>query len=316
MVYIEALSKVLPIILLLLVGVLLNRMQFVRPETVQEIKKLVVNVTLPALLFLAFSQVRLELQYFLIVGFVFAACFVVMLLGRIIRPALHIDSPYFPMLLTGFEAGMMGYAIYSAVYGQENIYKFGIIDLGQVVFVFFVLVTVLERFSTGSKPFRETLAGFFKTPVILSIFAGVIFNQTGLTAIFTDWPLTNSIFETLSLMGSLTTPLVAMVIGYEMQLQSGDLLKPSLNIASRLFIWVPIGLLLNFFIVDGLLNLDPTFQAAVMTMFILPPPFIIPLFMSKSSIRDRDYVVNSLTISTIATLFAFSIVTVLYPPVV
>jgi malate permease and related proteins len=197
---------------------------------------------------------------------------------------------------------------------MENIYKFGIIDLGQVIFVFFVLVTALERLSTGPKSFKTTLITFQKTPVILAILAGILFNQSGLSSIIYTYPLGSSIMEALALIGGLTTPLVAIVIGYEMHLQPGTFWKPGLAIFIRLFFWVPIGLLLNYLIIDQMLNLDSGFQAAVLTMFILPPPFVIPLFMSSAEREDRDFVLNSLTIATLVTIFAFTIVSVLYPP--
>ncbi len=313
MVYVEAVSKVLPVILLLLLGVFLNRTRFLCPETVQDFKKLVVNVTLPALLFLAFSGVNIQPHLLVIVGAIFLACLLVLALGRNFQPLRSISSPYFPSLLTGFEAGMMGYAIFAAVYGPESIFKFGVIDLGQVVFVFFILVPALERLSMGPKPFRGVLLNFLKTPVILAIFLGIIFQQAGLRTLLESWPISASLFDTLGIVGSLTTPLVAIAIGYEMHLKRGLLAKPILTVGVRMAVWVTFGLALNIFVVKGLLHLDNVFQAAVMTMFILPPPFVIPLFMPNADLGDRDYVLNTLTIATLATLIAFSIVSVVYP---
>ena len=43
MVYIEALSKVLPVILLFLLGAFLNKLHFIRSEAIQDMKKLVLN---------------------------------------------------------------------------------------------------------------------------------------------------------------------------------------------------------------------------------------------------------------------------------
>jgi malate permease and related proteins len=314
MAYLEALSKVFPIILLILLGIFLNRKQLIQIQTVQELKKLIIFVTLPALLFLAFSRVDIQPHFLIIVALVFFACMLAFVLGRLIQPITHIDTPYFPFLMTGFEAGMMGYAIFSAVYGTESVFKFGIIDLGQVVFVFFVLVTALERISAGPKSYMVTALNFFKTPVILAILAGILVNQSGLTGILSNEPLTNSLLETLALIGGLTTPLVAIVIGYEIYFRPGTFWKPALAVSIRLLFWVPVGLLLNHLIVNRLLNLDTGFQAAVLTMFILPPPFVIPLFMTSSEKSDRDFVLNTLTIATLVTIFAFTIVSILYPP--
>jgi hypothetical protein len=119
--------------------------------------------------------------------------------------------------------------------------------------------------------------------------------------------------DTLALAGSLTTPLVALIIGYELHLKPGNLLKPLMTVGLRMGIWIALGVVINILVVDRILNLDRGFQAAVMTMFILPPPFVIPLFMPGAEPADRDYVVNSLTIATLITLFAFSVVSVVYP---
>jgi hypothetical protein len=40
---------------------------------------------------------------------------------------------------------MLGYAIFIAVYGMEEIDKLALIDLGQVLFVFFVLMALLMK---------------------------------------------------------------------------------------------------------------------------------------------------------------------------
>jgi len=314
MAYIDALAKVLPVILLLLLGATLNKIKFLRPETVGELKKLVVNVTLPAVLFLAFARATLELNYLLIVVIVFALCVLALLLGRWVRPLTGIQASYFPTLLTGFEAGMMGYAIFSSVYGAQNVYKFAVIDLGQVTFVFFVLVPLLERLSSGPKPFTATVANFFRTPVILGILGGIIANRIGLLVLLSSWPVSASLVTTLEIIAGLTTPLVAIVIGYEMRLQAGSLARPAGTIGLRLLYWVPLGVLLSVLVVGRVLRLDAVFQAAVMTMFILPPPFVIPLFMRTASEEERTYVVNTLSLATLVTLFAFALVGVLYPP--
>lgn len=312
--YIEALSKVLPVILLLSLGAILNRTRFIHYQTVQEIKKLVINITLPAVLFLAFAQASIQVSYLLIVGLVFALCVLALLLGRWIHPLTRIQAPYFPALMTGFEAGMMGYAIFASVYGAENIYKFAVVDLGQVTFVFFVLVPTLERLSTGPQPFVHTLRNFFRTPVILAILAGMLANSIGLIPTLNSWPLSASLVQTLEIIAGLTMPLVALVIGYEMRLSRGNLGQPALTIGLRLLYWIPMGILLSTLVVGRLLQLDPIFQAAVLTMFILPPPFVIPLFIPTASDADRAYVVNTLSLATLVTLFAFALIGGIYPP--
>lgn len=314
MIYLEAFSKALPVLLLFGLGALLRRIRFLAESTVGDLKKLIVNVTLPAVLFLAFAGVNLETRHLAIVGLVFAGCALALLAGRLIGRLAGLPSPYFPTLMTGFEAGMMGYAIFGAVYGATNIFNFAVVDLGQVAFVFFVLVPFVQRLSTGATSFAATLRGFLKTPVILAIFLGIVFNRLGLELVLRGWPPTDAVFRTLELLGAVTTPLIGLVIGYEVRLQRGALLKPAQAIALRLLFWVPAGLLLNVLVVRPLFGADPILQAAVMTMFILPPPFVIPLFMREPEGADRTFVVNTLSLATLVTLVAFTVITVAYRP--
>ncbi len=116
------------------------------------------------------------------------------------------------------------------------------------------------------------------------------------------------------MIGSLTTPLVAIVIGYQLEFRAGALKNPLRTVATRLLIWIPFGLVLSLLLMGHWLDLDPVFQAAMMTMVILPPPFVIPLFIRDADAEDTDYIVNTLTLATIITLFAYTLVPVFFPP--
>jgi hypothetical protein len=140
----------------------------------------------------------------------FAACVLVWLLARSSWPKVGFRSGYTPALLTGFEAGMMGYAIYGAVYGMDNIFKFAVVDLGQVLFVFFILVPWISQFATGRMSMRDTVAGFLKTPVIVAIFLGIIVNRLGLVEPLRTFAPTDAVFRTIEMLGAITTPLIAM----------------------------------------------------------------------------------------------------------
>ena len=65
--------------------------------------------------------------------------------------------------------------------------------------------------------------------------------------------------------------------------------------------------------IGPLFGADRLFRAAVMTMFVLPPPFVAPLFMQGAATEDRAFVVNTLSLATVVTLAAFTAVSVFYP---
>ena len=303
MLYLEAFAKVLPVLLLFGLGAAFRRSGFLQPAAVDGLKRLIVNVTLPAVLFLAFAAVDLQPEHLLVAGSVFLACTIVLFAGRLLGGVAGTRSPYLPPLLTGFEAGMMGYAIFTAVYGADNVFKFAVVDLGQVMFVFFILEPYVQRQGAGAVTLRQTVRGFLTTPVILSIFAGIVFNRLGLTALIDGFPLTAAVVTTLELLAAVTTPLIAIVIGYEVNLGRTGL--------AAMYVRAFRGRLV--LVISRLFPGDTVAQAAVMTMFVLPPPFVIPLFMARASAEEQRYVVNTLSLATLATLVAFTLVSVIYP---
>jgi malate permease and related proteins len=313
LIYLTAISKVLPVLLLIILGAFFRKTGFLPEAAIAGMKKLVVNVTLPASLFLAFAGVALEGRHLVFVACMFAACVVALLLARAFWPNLGFRSPYTPALLTGFEAGMMGYAIYGAVYGTANIFKFAVVDLGQVLFVFFVLVPWITQLATGRMSVRDTAVGFLKTPVIAGIFLGIVVNQLGVVAPLRAFPPTDAVFRTIELVGAITTPLICLVIGYEVRLSRGGLALPARASIVRLLFWVPVGVLMVVLVVNTLLGGDRLFAAAVMTMVILPATFVAPLFMGAAPVEERTFVVNTLSLMTLVTLAAFTVLTVLIP---
>ena len=316
---IDAFSRVLPVLLLVGLGAVFRRTGFLSTGAIDGLRKLVLNVTLPAALFLAFLNTEMEAQYAVIVISVFGACLVVLAIGPWLRRAARVQSEAMPNLMAGFEAGMIGYALYAAIFGAENIYRFAVVDLGQVLFVFFVLAPVVMRWASGqAPPISETAAAFVKTPVIIAIVAGVAGSLLGLAEPLESNYITNAGLETLAMLAAVTTPAIAIVIGYSTSFSAGSLSDPIRTVAVRYPIWIVAAAAFNWLVIDQLLGLDELFQAAVMTMAVLPPPFVVPLYMARARGRDvsddpdHDYLANTLSLATIVTLVAITVVGVVY----
>ncbi len=316
---IDAFSRVLPVLLLVGLGALFRRTDFLSAGAIDGLRKLVLNVTLPAALFLAFLDTEMEAKYAVIIISVFGACLLMLAIGPWLRRGVGVRSEAMPSLMAGFEAGMIGYALYSAIFGAENLYRFAVVDLGQVIFVFFVLAPVVMRWASGqAPPISETAAAFVKTPVIIAIVAGVGGSLVGLAEPLESNRITGAGLETLAMLAAVTTPAIAIVIGYSTAFSAGSLRDPMRTLAVRLPIWIVAAALFNWLVIDLWLGLDRLFGAAVMTMAVLPPPFVVPLYMARARGRDvsddpdHDYLANTLSLATIVTLVAITVVGVVY----
>jgi malate permease and related proteins len=313
MLHLDSLAKVLPVLLVIGLGALLRRARLLGGEAAAELKGLVVNLTLPALLFLAFARLDAEVRYLGLVAAVFLACLAGLLLGRLLHPLTGIRARSFPMLLTGFEAGMMGYALSASVYGQESLRRFALVDLGQVLFVFAVLVPALQRSSGGAPPLRERLRGFARSPVVLAIAGGLLAGQAGLLRALEAAPGASGLVEAVAMVGAMTTPLVALLLGHDLRLELRGMARPALAVGLRLLLWIPAGLAIAELVVRRWLGLDRGYVAALMLLVVLPPPFVIPLFLPAQERGEVDFTVRTLALSTVVSLAAVTAVALLFP---
>ncbi len=98
---IDALARVLPILLLFGLGAVLRRRGFLAESTVADLRRFVLAVTLPSALFLTFLRVSFELRYLPIVVVVFTACAVMLVVGPYLCRLVGVRSPMTGPLMTG-----------------------------------------------------------------------------------------------------------------------------------------------------------------------------------------------------------------------
>ena len=309
----EIVLSVLPVLSLFVLGHILQRIRFFREGTVQDIKKLVVSIALPCLLFLAFSQLQIQLKFLVVVLLVFGVCGLMILIGKILSRPLGIQSPYFSLMFGGFETGMLGYAIFISVYGIENIDKIAIIDLGQVLFVFFVLMALLIRQRDGTQEFGQLGRMFISSPVIIAIFLGIFVSLLKMAfGDFTEQRFYAYIIELATVLGNMTVPGICLVIGYELAVDFKTLSLSLKTIAFRTLLLLGFAVAINKLLFASILQLDVMYEYALLTMFILPPPFVIAVFMDEKDRENQQYVVNTLSLSTVVSLVVFVIVMMVY----
>ena len=301
---------ILPVLLLFLLGFSLQKTRFFTEASVADVKKIVSNIALPALLFQAFASIKIELGYLLLVLVVFCSCLLMVFLGRIIARMLRINSPYFAFMMGGFEMGMLGYALFLSFYGDQHLGKIALVDLGQVLFVFFVLMALLIRERDGVQSTAMLIRQFITSPVILAIFAGLLASL--LSPLVNPGPVLGTLGRFVSIVGSLTVPLIAITIGYGIHIKREGLLLSLKTIAVRKVLLVILALAINHFLIDGVLHLDAMYRYALLVMFLTPPPFVISIYMARGDQQDADYVANTLSLDTLISVLMVVVAAAVY----
>jgi predicted permease len=301
----DIVNRVVPIVLLLGLGLAMRAARFITAATVADLRRLVVTVALPAVLFVAFLGVDLEPDDVVVVGVVFGLCSVLYLAGRSLRPAIAPDHEYFPFLMSGFEAGMLGISLFGSAYGISRVGAFAVVDLGHELFIWFVLLALLLAKRDGVQHATALLGAFLRSPVIVAILTGIAANLLGLGDRLYEWPLTGGVMNTLDFLAGLTVPLILLIIGFGLRLDVAGIRTALVPVATRLAMVLPLAIVLPPLLRGNVLNDSAYAEAALFTLLVLPPPFIIPLYMREGESTERRYVNNALSLHTVVSVLIF-----------
>ena len=147
------LEMIVPVLVMLGLGMLCRTKGIIQKQALSGLKSFAVNICLPAVLFRAFYNAAYSLDIIIIAVTMFIVCLLALWAGFFFRRVSR-RHRLEPFLMTGFEAGMLGYALYTLMFGRDALTYFATVDLGQVLFVFTVYLYLLRR-SEHSRSMRR-----------------------------------------------------------------------------------------------------------------------------------------------------------------
>lgn len=294
----------LPIVFLIVLGIVARRSKLLNDAGVEAIKMLVVRIGLPAVYFAAFLRMEFAREYLGIFLMVPAVCFGLLGLGFVAR-RIGGGNRYAPYLMTGFEFGMLGLALFGSAYGMQNVGVISVIGLPHELFIWFVYVTLLTAQRGGRVSFSATLRSFVTSPVLIAIAAGTAFNAAGAGPWFERAVLGRAVLQTSEYIGGFIIPLILLVVGYGARIDTAGMRRALPLVVLRLLVVGVVALVVVPPIVTRMLGLPQLFVHAMFTFLILPPPFIVPLYMDADNVSDTAYVSNVLSLYTLVAVGAF-----------
>jgi len=309
-------NQALPIFLLIGVGMLLRRIGLLPGAAIDALKMLVVRLVLPAVLFPSFMDMELRPDFAWVFVLVFAVCVGGWFAGRIVVRALGIRRRYAPFLMTGYEYGMLGISLFAGAYGLQAVGVIAVVALGHEIFIWFVFFTLLMIERDGRAGVVDTARGFLTNPVIVAILGGIALNLFGVhTGDLNPLPVVGAFMKTLAFLAPLTVPLILIIVGHGMVFEREGLGEALRLTAARLVLQGAVAFVAAVGVLGGLLGLDARYQLALVTLMILPPPFIVPLFMADTpdTVDERAFTHKVLTIHTAASLIVFTGLLVAFP---
>ncbi|SMP60206.1 AEC family transporter [Anoxynatronum buryatiense] len=308
----QVITQMIPVILLMAIGKWMGTRNLFSTKAIEDLKGFVMNVTLPAVLFLSFLKLEFRREYLLLILLMIGIQFLFFAAGHGAARLPGVSHPLIPFLSSGAAFGFIGIPFFLAVYGIEELGKYSILGVGHELFIWFFLFPWM-RMQAGAKGFTpKEILQVAKSPTILSIVVGILMNQLQLARWAESSSLLSGMLLTIDYLAGLTTPLIMLMVGYSITFH-GYLMKDSLKLVLvRMGIIFAIGYGVKWLLIDRFIPADPVFDHAYFTFLVLPPPLVVPMFIDLfGNKRHTEIVSNTLMLHIVASVGVYLLVVLL-----
>lgn len=302
----QIITSLIKLFLMIIPGYALGRSNVMTEEQSKGLSTIIVNVTWPCLIVISlqrdFSK-ELCVNMGILAAAMVGAVIIAFLLACVLCKGMKLDKAktyLLTFMLIFGNTGFMGIPVCTVLYGGEGTFYAALIDAVQDVFIFTVGILLIER-STG-KHIGLSIKHFF-TPGVASIVIGLGLFVAGIT-------LPEIIAVPMETVGSATSPLAMIVVGYQLgRLSFKDLISDK-----RLYIMSAVRLLVMPLIFLGAVMLifpDMNLLCKVLVVEMATPVAACTTIYSQQYGGDVGFATKGVMLSTvlsIVTLSAFAVI--------
>lgn len=299
--FLSILQMVLPVLLAFGLGYLCKRRHIFGEEGLKGLKAVVGKITLPAVLFYAYLTADYSGKIALTFGTVFLSCVLGLAAGFLLRKFVKPYGKYLPFLVTEFEAGMLGYALFGLLYaGQTHI--FAMVDIGQTFCTFTVFMVALKAVNGETAGVKALLKNMLRNVVLVSMILGALLGVLGAGS----WVLATAagpmITALCQFLAAPTGMLILLIVGYELRFDRALLRPVFKTVGLRLAVMLPL-LALSALLIFAVIPFEKPLFVALLLAYALPAPFILPLYATDPA--HKAYISTTLSIQTLVSLLLF-----------
>jgi malate permease and related proteins len=299
-----AVAQSLPIISLVVAGFLLKQAGLIRPGDGQVIARLIINTTLPAVIFLSVSRANVTPGRLAVL----ALCGILVSLGLRVASGWWVNHLKLERQVAGvmvlasmvINVGFFLFPIFQTVYGQEGISRLAAFDLGNSLiassFGYYLASCYGDKAPCG---FQHSLKRVLALPVLWAGLAGLAVNLSGVQ-------LPSFLYKFLEPLGAANTPLAMLTLGSFLQLRYPNWKPMALTVALRMGLGFALGQALVF-----LAHLQGLERVAVSMGAAMPVGLVVLVYAAMEGL-DAEFAAGTISLSILAGLFVTPILLSLY----
>lgn len=202
------LFKIIPVILILILGYVLKRLNILKKEDGDLFLKLVFYIAAPALIVLSIAKINLQTSFVFLPLAAAVIVFVISFIAFMVGKWLKLSKATFGTFLIGSTIMNIGFALpfFIAAYGDEGLARVSLFDFGNGLLTFTFVYFLACKYGTNSGDKRAMAKKLLVSPPIWALLIGLGLNLTQLSL-----PVLAGSF--LQLVGGLTVPLIMLALG-------------------------------------------------------------------------------------------------------
>ncbi len=298
----QILSMVLPVLVMLLLGRLCAVKNILNDERHAGLRAIIGDILLPVVLFQAFFTAEYGGKLLLVFALVFAGCGLALAAGFLLKRFVRPYDRFMPLLMTSFEGGMLGYALYTLLAGPGHTSVYAMVDIGQTMFAYTVFLAALKGAEGQKMTPRAMLKNMLTNKACLGMLLGIVLGAAGVYRAIAPTAFGKLLMALIDFITAPTAGLILLVVGYQLHV-SRRLMKPvMLTLGMRLGVMMVVMGIVSA-LLFAIIPYDRLLMLALMLQYTLPAPFIIPLFADLGD--DGEYVSTTLSLGTVLTVVLF-----------
>ena len=287
-----------PIFAAILLGMLARKKALLTPEENRGLQQFVIQFGMPCVVFNACLTADINREVLSSMALVLP----LVLLGTLW--AFRWGRKWFPyhnvpMLFAAQETGMLGIPLFIMLFGADQAYRMGVLDLTQAV-VAYPVIAILTSVSGENPSVSGILKKMFTSPLLLMSLLGLALNLSGVGRLLDDIGIGSILTGCTAFLAQPVSAVLIFSVGYHFSLEKGSR-GPVFRLCG-----VHFGMFAVFcLIIQGVLLLIPGVEAmtrwAILLYCALPASYLAPgLGRSEEDFTVASGVCSVLTIACLA----------------
>lgn len=291
---------IVPIFAAIFLGFLARRKKLLSAEQTQGLQEFVMKIGLPCVIFNSCLTANIGAESLGLMAMVLPFVLISTLWAFSARKKLF-PHHNLPMLFVAQETGMLGIPLFMILFGADQAYRMGILDITQAIAVYPVIGILSAK--TGENPtFKSIMKSVCTSPLLIMCALGLTMNFSGLRDALQNIGILDIITESTGFLAQPVSAIMIFSVGYNFSLDSGKRGKIFKISAIHFTMFALFGLLIQagLFLLPGI---EPITRWSVLMYTTLPASYLAPNLGRTED--DRTMASGVCSILTVISLIVF-----------